>query len=285
VLIPEIKSCTDNLYNKANNAGYHYYLFIHSHAFYSVIADKLGNKILNFTAYELAAGINIFALNYDLLKTLKQITDESAQPFKSRSVIICNNTAALIPETLLNIVEIEKIYALNRMVEPNTQVMYCKMHYKHIACMFNVNNELLKLIRFSMPMVDVYHSALLFIKAADRQGLENASKNLHVQLHHQFIEIACVNGGLKYYNTFNFNTDTDIVYYILAAAEHLQIDGDAVVYLYGNSNQAESLVPLLKNYVGSVLPGKKPLNFCFPDSLSLLAEKFYFTELSALLCE
>lgn len=285
MLTPAIKSYTDNLYNESQNSDCHYFLYVYANRFCSVIANKAQQQVLKLTIYEFNTNINLFELSYDELKTCKVVTDEASLPFKSRAVIICNNSQAFVPESLLNISEPELYYELNHTKLPNSQVLYCKMHYNHIACLFNVSNELLKLIRFNMPMADMYHGSLLFAKATDEQVFEDAGKKLHINLHDNYIEVACVNNGLKFYNTFLFDSETDIVYYILAVAENLGLEANVEVFLYGKHPLSDVLVALLKKYVSKVVFGIKHKNCTYPVSFNQFNEHLHFIESASLLCE
>lgn len=273
------------MYNESQNSACHYFLYVYANRFCSVIANKAQQQILKFTIYEFNATVNLFELSYDELKTCKQVTEEASLPFKNRAVIICNNTQAFVPERLLNISEPELYYELNHTKLLNSQVLYCKMHYNHVACLFNVSNELLKLIRFNMPMADLYHGSLLFAKAADEQSFEVSANKLHVNLHDSYIEIACVNNGLKFYNTFLFDSETDIVYYVLAVAENLGFEGSAEVFLYGNHALSDVLVALLKKYVSKVVYGIKYKKCTYPVAFNQFNEHFHFIESASLLCE
>lgn len=285
MLTPAIKSYTDNLYNESQNSACHYFLYIYANRFCSVIANKAQQQVLKLTIYEFNVNVNLFELSYDELKTCKVITDEALLPFKSRAVIICNNSQAFVPESLLNISDPDLYYELNHIKLQNSQVLYCKMHYNHIACLFNVSNELLKFIRFNMPMVDIYHGSLLFVKALDEQAFEAANKKLHINLHNNYIEIACVNKGLKFYNTFLFDSETDIVYYILAVSESLGLEDNVEVFLYGKHALSDVLVTLLKKYVSKVVFGIKYKNCTYPVSFNQFSEHLHFIESASLLCE
>jgi hypothetical protein len=191
----------------------------------------------------------------------------------------------LVPEALLNVVETEAYYKLSQKILPQSQILYCKMHVQQTAAIFNLRNELLKLIRFNMPMVDVYHASLLFIKAVENQGFEQAASKIHLHMHAGYFELLNFDQGIKFYNNFTFETETEIVYYLLATAEQLQISHGCDVILYGNSTHMSELHNLLSKYVRSVQYGIKPKSFTFPISFKEFGEHQFFTESAALLCE
>lgn len=279
-----VKSYSDNLYNPNENGSLEHTIFFEANHISTVVSNPTNKQVLLLTVYT-AEDTNFLNLSYDDLKTIVPLKDELAVKFKERKVVISSANATLVPESLLNVVETDAYYSLNQKILPKSQVLYCKMHVQQTAVIFNVKNELLKLIRFNMPMVDVYHASLLFIKAVESQGFENTRTKLHLHLHPGYFEILNLNPEIKFYNSFPFETETEVVYFLLAAAEQLQISHSCDVVLYGNSTHMSELHSLLSKYVKSVQYGIKPKNFTYPISFKQFAEQQFFTESAALLCE
>jgi len=279
-----VKTYSDNLYQPSNSERYQHYLLFEPNHISSVIADGSNKQIMQLEIYT-AQDVNFFNLSYDDLKSIQPLMDTLIPKYKERKVLISSNLVTLVPESLLNVVETETYYCLNQKLLPNSQVMYCKMHVQQTAAIFNVRNDMLKLIRFNMPLVDVFHSSLLFIKAVESQGFENASSKLHIHLHPGYFEILNLNQQIKFYNNFTFETETEIVYYLLAAAEQLQISHGCDVVLYGNSTHMSELHQLLSKYVRSVQYGIKPKAFTYPLSFKQFGEHQFFTEAAVPFCE
>lgn len=279
-----VKTYSDNLYQPASNAGYEQFVFFEANHISTVVADVANKQVMQLKIYT-APETNFLGLTYDELKGITELKEDLNQKFKERKVLITSPNCTLVPEALLNVVETEAYYKLNQKLMPQSQVLYCKMHVQQTASVFNVRNELMKLIRFNMPMVDVYHSSLLFIKAIESQAFENPANKLHLQLHPGYFEVLNFDGQIKFYNTFTFETETEIVYYLLAVAEQMQISHGCDVVLYGNSTHMTELHNLLSKYVRSVQYGIKPKTFTFPLSFKQFGEHQFFNESAALLCE
>lgn len=270
-------------YQPHDNGNHHYYLFFHENYIANIVANSSDKSVLKLHVYELGS-TNLFNLTYDELKNLKPALEEAAQKFKSKSVVICNHRSALVPDDVLNVVEADKYYELGQMILPQSQVLYCKMHFNGVTSLFNIKNDLVKLIRFNLPMVDVYHSSLLFCKSIANLNLVQPEKYLHINVHATFIEIAHYNGNLNFYNSFLVDAEADAVYYILATIEMLKLT-NYEVRLYGFAEPVNSLNDLLKKYVQMVSLGTKPSGINLPEDLNNNREFEFFTELNALLCE
>lgn len=278
------KSYSDNQYQPVDNHRLTNLLFFSPNHISSVTVDEEAKQILEMKVFS-GLNQNVLLLSYDELKSIEPLMAIIKEKFKARKVVVSDKHCTLVPEALLNVVETESYHQLNHTQLPNSQVLYCKMHVQQTAVLFNLRNELVKLIRFNMPMVDVFHSSLLFIKAVEHQQFSDATNKLHLQLHPGYFELLNIDKQIRFYNTFDFETETEIVYFLLAVAEQLQISHACEVVLYGNSPMLLSLQGLLTKYVKSVQFAIKPKNFIYPGSFKEFAEYQFFTESSALLCE
>ncbi len=278
------KTYSDNQYHAIDNQRLTNVLFFSPNHISSVTYDPAAKQILEMKVF---SGIqqNFLQLSYDELKSIAPLMDGLKVKFKDRKVVISDGNCTLVPDSLLNIIETESYHQLNHHILPNSQVLYCKMHVQQTASLFNVRNELIKLIRFNMPMVDVFHSSLLFIKAVEHQQFSEAANKLHLQIHPGYFELLNIDKELKFYNTYAFENETEIVYFLLACAEQLQISHACDVVIYGNSPVLPSIQGLLAKYVRSVQFAIKPKNFVYPGSFKEFAEYQFFTESSAILCE
>ena len=279
-----IKSYSDNQYHSADNHRLTNILFFSPNHISAVTFDPNAKQILDMKVFS-GMHQNFMQISYDEFKSIQPLMDELKVKYQERKVVISDENCTLVPDALLNVVETESYYQLNHHLLPNSQVLYCKMHVQQTAVLFNVRNELVKLIRFNMPMVDVYHSSLLFIKAVEYQQFSEAANKLHLHIHPGYFELLSLEKQIKFYNTFDFESEAEIVYFLLATAEHLQISHTCDVVIYGNSPTLPSLQNLLSKYVRSVQFAIKPKNFIYPISFKEFAEYQFFTESAAILCE
>lgn len=277
------KIYSDNLFQESAVSDYEHVIYFENNHISSVVCDPRNKQVMQLSIFT-APDVNFLSLSYDELKSIQSFTDCLKPKYKERKVVISSHQVCLVPESLLNVVETEAYFSLNHKIIPNSQVLYCKMHVQQTAAIFNVRNELMKMIRFGMPMVDVYHASLLFIKAVESMNFENASNKIHIQMHAGFVEILCLDKQIKFYNTFTFETETEIVYYLLAAAEQLQISHACDVVLYGNSPHLSELFHLIQKYVRSVQYGIKPSIFTYPLQFKQFGEHQFINESAALLC-
>ena len=280
----QIKTFTDNLYQEVDASKYAQHLVFADNHIAIVISDTSKKQVMQL-ALLFPVGKGVFELSYDELKASELLMNEITKKYASKKVFVSNEACTLVPESLLNIIETEAYYCLTQKMFDNSQVLDCKMNVLKTAALFNVKNELVKLIRFNMPMVDMIHSSLLFIKLIHQQHFPNPASKIHVHVHGHFIEIAVLDEQLKFYNTFAFGNENDITYFILAVAKQMELNQDAEVLLYGEALLMNELQNLLKSYVKSVSFGIKSKSFTYPVSFHQFEEHQYLIESSTLLCE
>jgi hypothetical protein len=93
------------------------------------------------------------------------------------------------------------------------------------------------------------------------------------------------NGQLQFVNTFPFEADTDIVFFLLSVAEQQKMNNDKLaVLLSGEVSQSDALINMLKKYIPEVLLQTRPEEFIYPAAFREFQDQQYYQSLAALLC-
>ncbi len=281
----QIKHYVDSDFNEESSFRYQYFLILAQNEILSIVADEQLNRIVSFKSFSNNAA-SFLDMNYDQLKLFTEITDQFTPNYKSKRVIIADDNAILVPDSLNNIVESEAYYQLNRRIKLNSQVLYNKLNILNTVSLFNIRNEILKFIRFNIPTADIMHQSLLFIKACSLLDEPVTENTLCINIHNEFIEILQLGDNqINYYNNFRFDSQTDITYYILAVAEQLNISKNLHLVIFGAIEVNDSQYLMLKKYCTKIALGKRLSKFTFPADFSNMPAHFYFTASSVLLCE
>jgi hypothetical protein len=281
----DIKHYIDSDYSAESNFRYKYYLVIAQNQMISVLADEQINRIVSVKTYSNKL-ISFLDMSYNDLKEFTEITDDFLPAYKSKTAIIANDSGILVPDSLNNINELEAYYKINKNTFENSQILYNRIDFQGIVNVFNIRNEISKFIRFNMPTAEIIHQSLLFVKACSYLNFEPSANNLYLHINADSIELLqFIDGNLNFYNSFKFDNQTDIVYYILAVAEQLNITNDFRLIIYGNIESSDSLFVLLGKYCKNMHLGKRNTRFTVPMALENVPEHYYFTALNVLLCE
>ncbi|MCK6612279.1 MAG: DUF3822 family protein [Bacteroidia bacterium] len=284
-MIPfEVSTYTDNLFQEGQRSSLdQHFIFSDSHLAI-VDLDKENRHLMRLQVISVP-GRDAFSLSYDDWKTCDVLMRELEVKPKGRKVVVVNQDVSLAPESMLNIIEGEAYFQLNHRIYESSQVLDSRYHSIKTGALFNVRNELIKLIRFNMPMVEITHGSLVFIRHLMEQDFANSSKLLHVQIYRNYIEIACVDDKIRFYNTFPVGNENDMAYFVLATAKQLELHQEAEVHLYGTEKATQALKEYLKNYVKTVEMGIKSKKMTFPVSFHQIPEQQWLIESSTWLCE
>jgi hypothetical protein len=275
---------TDNVYHEADRAQYGLYVILSNEHIALVIVNQAQKQVLQLQLL-FPIHFSVFACDYEALKHSEQLTNLLKGNFAFVKAIVCNDASTLVPEPLLHAADATAYFKLNQKQFPASGVFEFKMSSLRTAALFNVKNDLIRFLNEQLPGVQVLHDSLIFLKALDLQSFPNASNKLHVLVHPTYIAIACINHQIKFYNTFPFNNENDIAYFVLAVAKQLELNQEAEVLLYGQVPILSDITNLLANYVKSIAFGAKPKGVAYPVSFHQLPAHHYFIETSCLLCE
>ena len=129
---------------------------------------------------------------------------------------------------------------------------------------------------FSTPLVDG-----MTLNYKQREGEYVV---LHVQYSH-FEVLYFKNGILQFYNSFNYTTAEDFIYYTLFAFEQLELNPEKIpVTLYGEVDKDSSIYNLLYKYVRFVEFGQRPKMLNYSTAFDVLFDHHYFNLFQQFLC-
>lgn len=136
------------------------------------------------------------------------------------------------------------------------------------------------------PQASIHHYAEFLVQTT-RVLNEKELHTVFVNMHNTYLDaIHLHQQELKFINTFGFEADTDVIYFILSVAEQQKITTEKLhLVLTGDVNVNGALLQLLRKYVPNVSLYKRDDTFSFPASFREFQDQQYFIQSVALLCE
>lgn len=216
-----------------------------------------------------------FLINNHLLQQKK---------FEKVNIAFLNNEFTLVPEA----------YALEKELKPflkfttGTQEIKkpLRHHLKNLDFSFNLDTDLVNYLEKAFPNASIRHSGAVTIDLLfSQQSLLN--NDLYLNLGDGFIELAAKEkNDLLLYNVFSYESNDDILYYLLFMMEQFNLNPLYVkLAIAGERPLTDELIKSIKKYV-------KRVSFCIADgSLKLNGDMtsfprhYYFTLLNQHLCE
>lgn len=140
-------------------------------------------------------------------------------------------------------------------------------------------------LKVLFPHAEVKHYASPMLEACT--ALSNSKSTvLYVNMHAAYMDVVCLDKqSLRLVNTFPFEADTDIIYFLLSVAEQQKLQGDTIeIMLMGEVNPNGPLLQLLRKYIPHVHLLKRDEAFKYPAAFREFNDHQYFSLLSVLLC-
>jgi len=179
---------------------------------------------------------------------------ELQQNFKSIKIIYENELSALVPKPLFNKDCLADYLKFNSKILKTDYITYDPVLTNDSVNVYvpyvNINNYIYD--RFGE--FEFKHFSTILIESILTIEKHSSSTKMYVNVCVSHFEIIIVeNNLLKLYNTFEYSTKEDFIYYILFAAEQLQLNPEEFqLHLIGTVNTEDDLYKIAYKYIRNV---------------------------------
>ncbi|WP_147676879.1 DUF3822 family protein [Algibacter pacificus] len=208
----------------------------------------------------------------ELLDQVKQCFDNEAllqNKFESLNVIHENELSTLVPQTIFNENAIADYLKFNSKILKSDFVTFDNIDINQSVNVYipyvNVNNYIFDLYGdFTYK-----HASTVLIETILEWEKNSESSNFYVNVNQNRFEIVVTNQGkLQFYNSFEYATKEDFIYYILFTAEQLKLDTETLnLILLGAVNKNDELYNIAYKYIRNVSFGSLKNNYKFTNVL------------------
>ena len=191
-----------------------------------------------------------------ILKTIrKYIKSFSKEDIPSEvKLIYYNRTSTLVPSTLydhknsLNYLKYNASIKVDD-IAANDQVLNHEINNVYIP-----NTEINNFIFEKFKTFDFYHYSSLIIEKISNELVENFSEKVYVNINDGFFDILFFKDKkLEFYNSFDHNSNEDILFYLLFCFSELKLNPDKIHTFFSGSIDLDSkLYELIYTYVRNV---------------------------------
>ena len=216
------------------------------------ILDKESNRYLLFRKYS-------YSLSHDPEIQLKNVdqafsTDEFLQSgYSTVSFIYLTRKSTLVPGVFFDESNIRTYFEFNHSLNE-----YDEIHYNYISeiegyNIFTIPSDLSNFIYSKHKNVKYFHQATPLIHSVIA-GLHELS-GIHINLNRDFFDIVVIeNSRLRLYNTFQYQNDTDLLYFVLYVIKQLKIDiASVITTICGEQCDKPAYYNALKEYIPNIV--------------------------------
>lgn len=195
----------------------------------------------------------------DLLIQEFDSEEQLNQPFTSVQVVHDNELSTIVPKELFDEAHLADYLKFNSKILKSDFIAFDDIKVNNSANVYvpyvNINNFIYdKFGSFSYKHV----STILLEKILEaEQYAHNSKMYIHVEQSH-FNVIVVSKGKLILYNTFEYNSKEDFIYYVLFSLEQLELSPETIdIILLGNISMNDPIYDMIYKYVRHVSFGTR----------------------------
>jgi hypothetical protein len=259
-----IKRYIDNEYIEQHAADLDVWYYFYESRITCLICNRHDKRVAGLLTIEQK---DVIELSLSQLKDalsqigLPELSSEQIHP------VIVDSRYTIVPEPLY--------------VGEKAEIMFKLVH----PFLYATSELFYRTLRVVFPGSEIHHYATDLFKYIEQFG-NNPANRLYVHLHATYFDVINYQKqNLTYHNTFPYEADTDIIYFLLSLCENLHIPSEKIeVVLSGDFNSNHALTGLMKKYIPTVTIMQRNEEWTYAASMRELQEQQYFMELTGLLC-
>ena len=275
-----IKRYIDNEYIQQHAVDLDVWYYFYESRIACLICNRHDKRVAGLITIEHK---HVFELSLSQLKDalsqigLPELSSEQKHP------VIVDSRFTIVPEPLY---VGEKAEIMFKLVHPLHSTDHLGVSQFGGKVLLYATSELFyRTLRIIFPGSEMHHYATDLFKYLEQFG-NNPANRVYVHLHATYFDVINYQKqNLTYHNTFPYEADTDIIYFLLSVCENLQIQSEKIeVVLSGDFNINHTLTGLMKKYIPTVTIMQRNEEWTYAASMRELQEQQYFMELTGLLC-
>lgn len=245
------------------------------------VYDTIQKKYIALEKYAFQ-DVHSFGLIPNLLDVVYGKSKLLSNKYKRTTAIIANNLSTLVPEPLFEETKKEKYLTFNVRPEVDDEIFVDDLKVLEAKNIFAISSEVKKKLKTLFSDVKIKHSSSSFIENVLMENKNSSQPKLYVHVQNSYFEVALIKGKkLTFYNTFNYHTAEDFIYYLLFVCDQLQLNPETIdVVIVGEIERGSSMYSLAYKYIRNLTFGVRHTDAELSYQLQDLPKHFYFSLLS-----
>lgn len=252
------------------------------------LSIQLSNTLLKLAWFDIPSkkyiGLQQIDLNnaFDWQVLFSNLFPEG-KDFQSVSLSIINGHYTLVPKGIFD----EK--ALSSYLQFNLGAIAGKSDSNLVDSIgahlvYTDNNRYSQEIQDSLPGIKTSHFGKSLLEAFSQENIE---KGLMVHVQEGRFDIACLqNKKLTFFNSFEYKTAEDFIYFLLYVMEQLKLDKESFpLFLCGEITEQSAIYELVYKYIRNVSLLQRPKSANYSTILNEIPSSFHYSLFNQYLCE
>ena len=276
--LTQIHSFIDEAFDAKKTASYKLLLQIGMNDIQVAVHDNQKNKYIALEQYKVVSTSNFETLD-DLYDSLLKDSKLTGHKFQSVACIIVNNLSTLIPNVLFE-EDRKKMYLdFNASLEGNEIIVVDEIKSLEAKNIFAFPLSLKTKMNASYTNIQYHHHSSILIDTLVANNKNQTGKKLYVHIQSTHFETLVIDGKkLVFYNTFNYHTPEDFIYYLMFACEQLQLNPEKIeTLLLGELEKTAIVYTLANKYIRNIKFEERSGDSDYSYQLQTLPKHSYFT--------
>jgi hypothetical protein len=164
----------------------------------------------------------------DRIEKILSEDDLLTHSFRSSSLLYLTQKSTLVPASFFDEGKMKDFFEFNHALEELDELNFNFIQDIDAYNVFAIPTDVANLVYNKFRTVKFYHQATPFIKSVI-SGFGEPS-GMHINLNRDFFDIIVKeNDKLKFYNTFRFLNETDLLYFVMYVSTQLNINNKTIL--------------------------------------------------------
>ncbi|PWI29333.1 DUF3822 domain-containing protein [Flavobacteriaceae bacterium LYZ1037] len=243
------------------------------------VLNKKSNTITYLKHFEKEKKLSPFVA-LDFLKHLFNTESELQQDFNNIHVIYVNELATIVPKALFDEELLADYLKFNSKILKSDFIAYDSLDINESVSVYvpyvNINNYIYD--TFGSFTYNHFSSILIEKVLQIEKHAEDAKLYVHVNKEH-FEIVATDKGKLVLYNTFDYSSQEDFIYYILFTVEQLKLNPEKIQLIFlGDIDKESNLYTITYKYIRHITFGTKPNTYNYNNKPKSNYSDFVLTQ-------
>lgn len=222
----------------------------------------------------------------DILEKELELDELLNQKYKTVRLLWISNKNTLIPSSLFNANNLKQYFEFNQSLDELDEIHYTELKYAGAYSIFTIPNQIANIFSRAYNGIKFYNQQSPFIENALFSNHSSEYKAFVNIEKHFFDLIISQKGNLKLYNTFAYQTETDILYYIMYSFEKLSVNPEHVeLTLNGDINKNSTTHLKFKEFIRHIKFEKHSDEHSYSYTFSKVPQHHFSNLFNLNLCE
>jgi len=211
-----------------------------------------------------------------------------AFPFGNVIVSYQNKFSTLIPEALYSEDKKNLYLGFNQPFQENCRIVYDSLINNQAVNIYYLPNPVIEKVKDFWPNATILHYSTVLIESLSINFKNKAtSKTLFINLCNTSFDLVYFKENkLHYYNSFDFKTKEDFIYFLLISIDQLMLNPeDLNLMILGSINKTDNTYSMINQYIKNYSFIPRNDNYGYSYILDELKHHSYYTLFNALQCE